>query len=149
MEVNSQMHPEWISIWYDVTQENDRRKENPRPKSIPKDNSFNIWERVDQLPFHLTAAGHLAPWKSQKQWDPGLLRKAWVPPYPCGEEISQKELVTYPSLSQTTSHEGRAWHAPFFLKATWLDLILLVPTTAIYLFSTSQNHRMPWVGRDL
>lgn len=90
-----------------MTQENDRRREKPGSKSIPKDNSFNNSERVDQLPFHLTAAGDLAPWKSQKQWDPGLLGKAWVPPYPCGEEISQKDLVTYPSLSESTSHEGR------------------------------------------
>lgn len=90
-----------------MTQENDGRKEKPGPKSIPKDNSFNVWERVDQLPFHLTADGHLAPGKSQKQWDPRLLRKAWVPPYPCDDEISQKDLVTYPSLSQSTSQEGR------------------------------------------
>lgn len=70
------MHPERIVIQYDVTQENDRRKEKPGLKSIPKDDSFNIWERADQLPFHLTAVGHLAPWKSQKQWDPGLLRSS-------------------------------------------------------------------------
>lgn len=69
------MHPEGIIIWYDVTQENDRRKEKPGPKSIPKDNSFNIWERVDELPFHLTAVGHLAPWKNQKHWDLDFLEE--------------------------------------------------------------------------
>lgn len=78
MGVNGWTHPEGIFICYDVTQKNDRRKE----KLVPRIILFNIWERVDQLPFHLTAAGHLAPCKSQKQWYPGLLRRA------CGFSIS-------------------------------------------------------------
>lgn len=105
------MHPEGIWMWfqkeYGVMQASKWEKHNP--KSLSKGNFSNTWERVGQLTFQLTAVGHIVPWKSWKQWNPGLVRGVWVPLYSCGEEISQKDLVTYHSLLQSVSYEGCAF----------------------------------------
>lgn len=77
---------------------------------------------VDQLLFHFTAVGHLV--EELKAIRPELPGGAWVSSYPCMEEMSQKDLVTSSSLSQSTSFKGGVWHALFFPEGNRLRLDL-------------------------